>query len=436
MCLESIIGITAKRHDNLKKLLVFFILIITSCNAIFAQFKSSDIIKASDMVLDLNSFKEAHMVLTVCGLPINFDASDEFARLSSKSNDEYRKYLATNLFIYWPQYQINPKDLFLGRLSTYGPSENDIKELFFTLGESFGATFVNSLTNFGYKKIKTEMKKDKERSVNYQETTFQKSNHLCIIRDFKKSTFHVFFKRKERQESEEDKMISEQCIRFARLHAVDGAIPYELKDMNVPYEKPADIEIQFPAENSIINIPNDVLCEDPNPLNKKVELTISSRGGKSIDEYDKKVNAYFNWINPYIKVNSVARVNFPRYGKGFAIGDSYDLRLSESVEEYDSCTVTFKVKCSGYTWANYQFTIKNQKDVESKLSSVYGNSDMLLSIWESFPKNKMFDLTNNGKTYMISVHMYKRKISYTLGNKTATYMLPFIYDWKEPVIKK
>ena len=46
MCLESIIGITAKRHDNLKKLLVFFILIITSCNAIFAQFKSSDIIKA------------------------------------------------------------------------------------------------------------------------------------------------------------------------------------------------------------------------------------------------------------------------------------------------------------------------------------------------------------------------------------------------------
>ena len=134
MCLESIIGITAKRHDNLKKLLVFFILIITSCNAIFAQFKSSDIIKASDMVLDLNSFKEAHMVLTVCGLPINFDASDEFARLSSKSNDEYRKYLATNLFIYWPQYQKNPKDLFLGRLSTYGPSENDIKELFFTLG--------------------------------------------------------------------------------------------------------------------------------------------------------------------------------------------------------------------------------------------------------------------------------------------------------------
>ena len=74
--------------------------------------------------------------------------------------------------------------------------------------------------------------------------------------------------------------------------------------------------------------------------------------------------------------------------------------------------------------------------MESKLTSVYGNSDMLLSIWESFPKNKMFDLTNNGKTYMISVHMYKRKISYTLGNKTATYMLPFIYDWKEPVIKK
>ena len=172
------------------------------------------------------------------------------------------------------------------------------------------------------------------------------------------------------------------------------------------------------------------------PLNKKVELTISSQGGKSIDEYDKKVNALFNWINPYIKVNSVARVNFPRYGKGFAIGDSYDLRLSESVEEFDSCTVTFKVKCSGYTMSNYEFKIKNQKDVESKLTSVYGNSDMLLSIWESFPRRRMFDLTNNGKTYMISVHIYKRKISYTLGNQSATYMLPFAYDWKEPVIKK
>lgn len=434
MSLESIIGI--KRQGVLKELLILLLLIIIPCNAIFAQFKSSDIIKASDMVLDANSFSKAHMVLTLCGLPINFDATDEFAKRFSKDYDEYRKYLATNLYIYWPQYQKNPKDLLLGRLSTYGPSENDIKELFFTIGESYGATFVNSLTNFGYMKIKSEMKKDKDFSMNYHETTFQKGNHLCIIRDFKKPTFHVFFKRKERKKSEEDKMISEQCMRFVRLHAVDGAIPYELKDLNVPYEKPADIELQFPPENSIIDIPNDVLCEDPKPLNKKVELTISSQGGKSIDEYDKKVNALFNWINPYIKVNSVARVNFPRYGKGFAIGDSYDLRLSESVEEFDSYTVTFKVKCSGYTMSNYEFKIKNQKDVESKLTSVYGNSDMLLSIWESFPRRRMFDLTNNGKTYMISVHIYKRKISYTLGNQSATYMLPFAYDWKEPVIKK
>lgn len=434
MSLESIIGI--KRQGVLNKLLILSILIITPCNAIFAQFKSSDIIKASDMVLDLNSFKNAHMVLTVCGLPINFDASDEFARLFSKSNDEYRKYLATNLFIYWPQYQENPKDLLLGRLSTYDPSENDIKELFFTLGDSFSSTFVNCLTNFGYKKIKSEMKKDKESSLRYQETTFQKDNHLCIIKDFKKSTFHVFFKRKERKESEDDKTISEQCLRFVRLHAVDGAIPYELKDLNVPYENPSDIEIQFPSENTIIDIPNDVLCEKSTPINKKVELTISSRGGKSIDEYNDKVKALFEWISPYIKVNSVARVNFPRYGKGFAIGDSYDMRMRESEEEYDSCSVVFKVKCSGYTVNNYQFTIKNQKDVESKLTSVYGNSDMLLPIWESFPRSKMFGLTNNGKTYMISVHIYKRKITYSIGNNSATYMLPFAYDWKKPVIKK
>ena len=159
MSLESIIGI--KRQGVLKELLILLLLIIIPCNAIFAQFKSSDIIKASDMVLDANSFSKAHMVLTLCGLPINFDATDEFAKRFSKDYDEYRKYLATNLYIYWPQYQKNPKDLLLGRLSTYGPSENDIKELFFTIGESYGATFVNSLTNFGYMKIKSEMKKDK-----------------------------------------------------------------------------------------------------------------------------------------------------------------------------------------------------------------------------------------------------------------------------------
>ena len=55
---------------------------------------------------------------------------------------------------------------------------------------------------------------------------------------------------------EEDKMISEQCLRFVRLHAVDGARPYVLKDLNVPYETPADIEVQFPPENIIVDIPN------------------------------------------------------------------------------------------------------------------------------------------------------------------------------------
>lgn len=419
----------------MNKLLVLLIAIFTSCTATSAQYTSSDIIKAADMVLDANSFSKAHMVLTVCGVPINYDASEEFAKRFSKNYDEYRKSMATNLYIYWPQYQRSPKDLMLGRISTYGPSEKDIKELFFTLGESYNASFTNSLIDFGYKKVKAEMKKDKDFNVSYQETTYQKENHICIIKALK-STLQVSFKRKERCISEEDKMISEQCLRFVRLHAVDGARPYVLKDLNVPYETPADIEVQFPPENIIVDIPNYVLCEDPTPLNKKVELNISSQGVKSIDEYKNKITSYFNWISPYIKVHNVAKVNFLRYGKGFAIGDSYNLQINESIEEYDSCTVTFKVKCSGFTLSNYLFTVKNKKEVESKLSSVYGNSNMIAPIWKSFPQESMFNLTKSGNTYMISVHVFKRKVTYTFEGKSASYMVPFTYDWKNPVIKK
>ena len=61
---------------------------------------------------------------------------------------------------------------------------------------------------------------------------------------------------------------------------------------------------------------------------------------------------------------------------------------------------------------------------------------MIASIWKSFPQESMFNLTKSGNTYMISVHVFKRKVTYTFEGKSASYMVPFTYDWKNPVIKK
>jgi hypothetical protein len=130
-------------------------------------------------------------------------------------------------------------------------------------------------------------------------------------------------------------------------------------------------------------------------------------------------------------VTSTAKVNFPRYGKGFVIGDSFDLFIHES-EEFDSCTVSFRIKYKN----DDEFIIKNQKDVEEKLTAVYGSSALLNSIWMSFPRKEMArSMYFVGYTYNVKVHVYKRKVTYTFNNKSATYTLPFAYIWSKPYRK-
>ena len=187
-------------------------------------------------------------------------------------------------------------------------------------------------------------------------------------------------------------------------------------------------------QNKIVDISQNILRDEPEPINIKTEVNISSRGKMSNDSYNDKIKALYNWIKPYIKVESAAKVNFPRYGKGFVIGDSYELTLKESKEEYDSCTVSFIIKHKGSN-SKPEYIVKNQKDVEAKLISIYGNTDMLSSIWSSFPQRDVKYSTSPGKTYMMNVHLYKRKITYSFNNKMATYMLPFVYIWGEPVKK-
>lgn len=426
----------------MKKLLTLLVVCIAFCNISIAQVygvpinrnDKLEIVEAADMVLDVNKFGIAHSALVLYGLPVNEEATDEFAKRFSKTWDEYRDYVATNAYIYWPELQRSPKDLLVGRLTSFGLGGSDIKELFFTLGETYRSKLLSDLPNCGYKKIKSEKKKDKKYNFQILETTYQKENHLCTIQTYG-NHFTARFSRKVRQESPEEKTIAEQCERFIRLHAADGARQYDLTEENVPYEEPAVVDIQFPPENTMVDTSPYILSDKI--INKTITVDISSKGKINIDSYDDKIRALFYWIKPFIKVESFAKVNFPRYGKGFIIGGSYDLKIRESEEEYDSCTILIQFKFKGYTYANAQYTLKNQKDVEEKLTSFYGNADLMLPIWESFPRSEIFDYSHvkSGNTYHIKVHIFRRKVTYTFNNKSATYMLPFVYIWGEPVKK-
>lgn len=418
----------------MKKLLLS--IIVCCCSQFLygqsSRFSSLEIVKAADMVLDVNDFVKAHTVLAMNGLPVNEKATDEFAKQFSKDWFEYQQYVATNAYIYWPEYQKNPGDMLIGRLTAYSRNESDIKELHLTLGETYRTKFLSDLPMNGYMKIKSENKKDKDFGVSFLETLYQKDNHLCTVKTFAtNSNLIILFTHKDRTESAEDKKIAEQCKRFIWLNSIDGVRPYNLTDKNAPYEIPADIDIQFPSENTAVNITTDVLSNNPERVVKSFEVNISSAGGTSIDSYEDKEKAFFNWIKPYINVKSTAKVNFPRYGKGFVVGDSFSLSIHES-EELDSCTVSFKVKYK----SSDEFIIKNQKEVEAKLTSVYGSPEMLNSIWMSFPKTEMARaMYFIGYTYIVKVHVCRRKVTYEYNDKSATYTLPFAYIWGEPVKK-
>ena len=428
---------------DMKKLLFLFIAIV-SCNIAIAQVygipinhnDKLEIVKAADMVLDVNAFGMAHSVLILYGMPVNDKCTEEFAKRFSKTWDEYRDYVATNAYIYWPELQRSPKDLLMGRLTSFGLGGSDIKELFFTLGETYRSKLLSDLPNCGYKKIKSEKKKDKKYNFQILETTYQKENHLCTIQTYG-NHFTACFSRKVRQESPEEKTIAEQCERFIRLHAADGVYQYDLDEKDVPYEESALFDVQFPAEGTIAKISPSVLSDNPEPINTTVKVDVSIYKKIKTDIYKEKDVALFNWIKPYIEVTRTARVNFPRYGKGFLFGSSFKLSIRES-EEMDSCTVPLKVK---YSYNKHVFELKNEKDVEKQLVSVYGNADMLEEIMDMLPKeeiknsDKSTSMMSFSYTCFINVHIFKRKVTYTFNNKSATYMLPFAYIWSKPYKK-
>ena len=76
----------------MKKLLLS--IIVCCCSQFLygqsSRFSSLEIVKAADMVLDVNDFVKAHTVLAMNGLPVNENATDEFAKRFSKDWFEYQ----------------------------------------------------------------------------------------------------------------------------------------------------------------------------------------------------------------------------------------------------------------------------------------------------------------------------------------------------------
>jgi len=130
-------------------------------------------------------------------------------------------------------------------------------------------------------------------------------------------------------------------------------------------------------------------------------------------------------------------VNFPRYGKGFLYGSSFKMSIRES-KEIDSCSIPLKVR---FTYGSRKITLKNQKDVEKQLISVYGNADMLGQILDLVPLDEIersirsVSMMSTGYTCFINVHISRREVTYSFKNKSATYMLPFVYTWSKPYKK-
>ena len=422
---------------TMRRFCVYFIFLFCS-QIIFGQSasrSSEEFVKAADMVLDANTMGHARRVLELHGMKVDDRITDDVATLLANNAWGYYEKKLTNAFVYWPDSKMGLCDILVVRLTSYGLDENDIKELYFCLGEYYHAKFLSDLSSFGYKKIKSENKIDEKFKLSLLETTYQKDNHFCIVKKPSGPLMHVSFTRKEREMNRDEKIIAGKCWRYLKLHGTYGAKPYNLTDLNVPEDVPAEFDCHFPPEDTFADMPADILSENLPPIDITLKVNISSQGDKSIDTNNEKGKLFYKWIEPYINVKSAAKVNFPRYGKGFVVGDSYDLRICESKEKYDSCTVILKIKRKVGRFDKAELILKNQKEIDGQLKTIYGNNGNMTAdkLWMSCPKERLINATRFNTTFNVKVRIFRRKVTYGFMNQSATYILPFAFSWGYPM---
>ena len=117
------------------------------------------------------------------------------------------------------------------------------------------------------------------------------------------------------------------------------------------------------------------------------------------------------------------------------VGDSYDLRICESKEKYDSCTVILKIKRKVGRFDKAELILKNQKEIDGQLKTIYGNNGNMTAdkLWMSCPKERLINATRFNTTFNVKVRIFRRKVTYGFMNQSATYILPFAFSWGYPM---
>lgn len=436
------------------------------------QYGSLELAKAGDFVLDVNDFIYAKSALEYYNLPIDDNATKadaEFGEIVGKR--EYLEGITTHAILKKQQTTNNKQEsLFSGAIDAK-PSpllHKTIKRLYYYMGKIHQEKFIQDLLSLGYKKVKTENVEIDLLGVRPQ-TTYQNGNKICkVVYTKDDSALIAEFERSKEELSEEEDSIARECRFFLSLE-VNKESPTVIDSKNF---QAAEICLTFPNENTIISVPYDILEGKDKELEsmhrsgtvmgwemydgvdksrrmlvhalkqfivksdgeldadlKKIPK-LSSLANKRLRAQYKMENALAEWFAPNITVTSPATIYFPRFDKEYKVNSALMIEIQESKDDIDTCRIHLNIKRKGY-YGNYEYTIKNSKEIMPTLSEAYKNEDALPSLIESL-KRRMDNYHLDSSKFDIDVYAYRHSVKFSYKDKSATYKLPLIFEWGKP----
>ena len=141
-------------------------------------------------------------------------------------------------------------------------------------------------------------------------------------------------------------------------------------------------------------------------------------------------NALAEWLAPNITISKPATIYFPRFDKKYRVNSALTVEIHESKEDLDTCRIHLNIKRKGY-YGNYEYTIKNSKEIMTTLSKEYKNEDVLSSLIESL-KRKMDYNNVIGNKFDIDAYAYRHNVTFKYKDRNVTYKLPLIFEWGNP----
>ena len=454
------------------RLTLFFFTVCLNGQPQQTQDGSLELAKAGDFVLDVNDFNYAKSALEYYNLPIDEKATKadaEFGEIVGKR--EYIEGITTHAILKKQQTTSNKQESIFSGAIDAKPSpllHKTIKRLYFYMGKIHHDKFIQDLISLDYSKVKTENVEIDFLGVRPQ-TTYQNGNKVCKIVYIKDdSALIAEFERLKEEMSAEEDSIAHEC-RFFLSIVVNKESPLVTDAKN--YHS-AEVDVTFPNENTIISVPYDVLEGEDLELesmhrsgtvmgwemydgvdnsrrmpvhalkrfviNSDGELDVdlkkipklSSLANKRLRAQYKMENALAEWLAPNITVSKPATKYFPRFDKECKVNSALVIEIHESKEDIDDCRIHLVVKRKGH-YSNYEYTIKNNKEVLEALNGVYMNEDVLPSLIENL-KRKMDKNNVIGNKFDIDVYIYRHHVKFSYKDRNATYRLPLIFEWGKP----